>query len=95
MLLVATGCEQRSNEMNSKKRPPQMMNKKNTGVYEGEVISKFGSEELHLRLSMGDFRLVISEEIANGRDVADFSGKMISVKGDIDEGDFTVTKWFE
>ncbi len=69
------------------------MIKKNTGVYDGKVITKLGFEGFHRRLSMGDFRLVISDDVANDRDIADFSGEMISVKGDIDGTDFTVSEW--
>ena len=79
--------------MSSKKTPPRTIVKKHTGVYDGQVIEKLQAAVPHLRLGMGDFKLVISDTVAKGRLMADYRDKWISVKGNIDGDEFIVTEW--
>ena len=102
--LMAASCEDKAapepkskpvSEVSSKKVPPNSMVKKNTGVYSGQVIKKLQSADPYLRLSMGDYKLVISDSAANGREISHYLEKIISVKGDMDGDEFIVSEWLD
>jgi len=69
--------------------------KQHKGVYHGQVITKVASTELYLRLGMGDFQIVASGAVANGRKLSDCLHKWISVKGDITGDEISVLEWLD
>ena len=82
-------------EVSSKKPTPNPMVKRNTGVYNGQVIEKALSTDPYLHLSMGDFKLVVSDSVANGRELSDYLDKWISVKGALNGDEFIVSEWLD
>jgi hypothetical protein len=71
------------------------MTKRPTGTYTGLLVSKpfvnkvgraTGPEELHLRLSMGDFFIKFSESALSPDQLRPFLGEAVTVEGEIRHG---------